>query len=189
MGKACVIGRAYRVGRRMVTLRERPVAEIERRLVDVDYTVAMELGHKPIRCRALLAGMLADWREALWELTQDKADRLGVDPTYGKIIASSVYRMLGTTCGSPEFLDTCGALDSTDAYFGPNEERIGIGHFSGFAADVPTRYTRESFYPVVTISECWRLAADVGLYRPFRSEYWHWRPRKPAITAAYLRGE
>jgi len=188
VGEGCVIGRRYKTRTGWTVLRERPVAEIERRLVDADYQVMMALGNRPIRGRELLVRLLGEWRDALWDIAQRNAERLGVDPMCGKIIASSVYRILGTTCGDGKFRDPCGALDSTDAYYGPDEQSIGIGHFSGFAADVPTRFTRESFYPIITITECWNAAAAVGLYRPFRSEYWHWRPTKPAISEAVARG-
>ena len=67
--------------------------------------------------------------------------------------------------GTP-FADPVGALDSHDEW----------GHWSGWAIDVPTRYTRETFTPVVTIRECWDAARRAGLIKPFRDEYWHWRP-------------
>jgi len=161
------IGRRYRTRLGWVTLRARDVAAVERELVEVDAAVAVIKGGGAVRCRPAVAACLARWQELMWEMAQARAAATACAPAKGLIIATSAYRPLGTSCalGTP-FADPAGALDSQDDF----------GHWSGWSIDVPTRFTRESFTPVVTVRECWRAAAAAALVRPFRLEYWHWHP-------------
>ncbi len=175
METACVIGKRYRTRRGRVTLRERRVDEVERLLVSVDAAVAILKGGGAVRCRPELASCLARWLELMWAATRRRAAALGVPAAKGVLIPTSAYRPLGTSCASgTPFADPRGALDSQDDF----------GHWSGWAIDIPTRFTRESFAPVLAINECWSAAAQARLERPFRSEYWHWRPERAIRTAA-----
>jgi len=167
MVPVAIAGEKYLTRAGWVTLRRRDAAAAEAALVTADAAVAVLRDGGPVRCRAELAARLARWRELLWELAQARAARLGVVARCGRVVASSAYRPWGTSCalGTP-FADPCGALDSQD----------DRGHWSGWAIDVPTRFTRESFAPTVEVAACWVAAGQAGLVRPFRAEYWHWRP-------------
>ncbi len=167
MEPVAIGGEKYKTRRGWVTLRPRGADAAERDVVEVDAAVAVLRGGGAVRCCPELAACLARWLELLWEEARRRAAALGVPPRRGVIIATSAYRRWGTSCalGTP-FADPCGALDSQDDY----------GHWSGWAVDVPTRWTRESFAPVLGVKECWAAAARAGLSRPFREEYWHWRP-------------
>lgn len=175
MASIGTIGKRYntRLGRRV--LRARDVAAVERALVTVGPIVAVVKGGGDIRCRPTLAAALARWREELAAIARRRARTLGIPSQTGVIVATSAYRPLGTPCalGTP-FADEGGALDSHDEW----------GHWSGWAVDVPTRFTRESFSPVPSVEECWVAAERAGLVRPFRSEYWHWRPAAALIARA-----
>jgi len=170
-----VVGKRYntRLGRRLLLARD--VAAVERALTTVDAAVAVVQGGGAVQCQPALAACLARWHAELAATARRKAAARGVPYAAGVIIASSAYRPLGTPCalGTP-FADEGGALDSNDDY----------GHWSGWAVDVPTRYTRESFAPVLSVEECWLGAERAGLVRPFRAEYWHWRPAPEILREA-----
>jgi hypothetical protein len=167
MNEMGIVGRRYntRLGRRVLVARD--AAAVEKHLVLVDAAVAALKGGGDVWLRPEVAACLERWRDELATTARYRAERLGVPAHAGIIIATSAYRALGTPCalGTP-FADEGGALDSHDDY----------GHWSGWAVDVPTRWTRESFFPVVSVEECWLAAERAGLVRPFRAEYWHWRP-------------
>lgn len=170
-----VAGKKYLTRGGWVTLRARDVAAAEAALTEVPGEVARLLGGGAVRCRPEVAAALARWRELLWEAVQEDAAARGLPPFKGLIIVTSAYRPWGTSCAlGTAFADPAGALDSQDDF----------GHWSGWAVDVPTRFTRESFFPIPKVAVCWRAAARAGLTRPFADEYWHWRPRDVfALTA------
>lgn len=173
MPSPSIIGNRYRtrLGRRV--LQARDVTAAERALVTADPAIAIVKGGGDVRCRPMLATALARWRDEMAAIARRRGRALGIPSHTGVIIATSAYRPLGTPCalGTP-FADEGGALDSHDEW----------GHWSGWAVDVPTRFTRESFSPVLSVEECWVAAERAGLIRPFRSEYWHWRPAAALIA-------
>jgi hypothetical protein len=170
-----IVGKRYntRLGRRVLIARD--VAAVEGALVAIDPAVAIVKGGDEVRCRPALAAALARWHAEMAATARRRGRALGVPAQAGVIVATSAYRPLGTSCalGTP-FADEGGALDSHDEW----------GHWSGWAVDVPTRFTRESFTPVLSVEECWVAAERAGLVRPFRSEYWHWRPAAAIVARA-----
>lgn len=175
MNTISIVGKRYntRLGRRALLARD--VAAVECALVAVNPAVAVLKGGGDVSCRAGLAAALARWHAEMAATARRRGRALGVPAQAGVIVATSAYRPLGTPCalGTP-FADEGGALDSHDEW----------GHWSGWAVDVPTRFTRESFAPVLSVEECWVAAERAGLVRPFRSEYWHWRPAAAIVARA-----
>lgn len=173
MAKLGTPGHTYdtRVGKRVLIARD--VAAVENSLIDIDHIVGVLQGGGDILVRPELAKCLERWVQEMNIIGKKRAATVGVIFRNGYIIATSAYRPLGTPCalGTP-FADNGGALDSHDEW----------GHWSGWAIDVPTRFTRESYFPVLTIEECWAAAERAGLVRPFKSEYWHWRPAAAIIA-------
>lgn len=172
MAKLGIPGHKYKTRLGLRTLIARDVEAVERALICVDKNLAVLKGGGTVMIRPELAACLADWHDEMIKVAKARAKAEGIPYSRGIIIASSAYRPLGETAaaGTP-FMDECGALDSHDE----------LGHWSGWAIDVPTRFTRESFSPILTTEECWAAAARAGLVRPFKSEYWHWRPKAAII--------
>jgi len=165
----CIVGKSYptRLGR--LHLLERP--DVSRLLVEIPEELALPIGDADMRVHPRMLACLQTWLEEMAKFCQGRAGAQNTSPTFGKLYLTSAYRALGTTAGYGEYADCCGALDSQDDY----------GHWSGWAIDCPTRTTRESFSPIITIEECRLSAERAGLVRPFAEEWWHFRPRREII--------
>lgn len=178
-----VIGKVYQTRYGPRRLIGWPEVDINRHLVDVDVAVALLIGGGEVLCRPVVAACLFAWLKELRKLTATAAAAAGVKPVYGVIYLSSAWRQLGETAGSGALRDPCGALDSNDVIAGPNGD-VWVGHGAGYAVDCPTRFTRESFFPIPSVAATRVAANAAGLYQPFpKSDFVHWRPKKSAILA------
>jgi len=166
----CKVGESYstRLGRLTLLGRE----DVGRLLVEIPSEVAKPLLEMDLRVQPKMLECMRAWLSVMAEICEKRAKEQGVKPQFGCLYLTSAFRPIGTTAGSGAYSDKCGALDSHDEY----------GHWSGWAIDCPTRYTRESFFPPLTITECRSCAKRAGLVRPFAEEWWHFRPRKGIIT-------
>ena len=162
----CVVGNYYqtRFGRRRLI--DRPVSEVEDKLQTVSrnrdqFLQPLEGYSVDMRCRQLLLDCISDWWTQILEAVMTKAESKGIEigEAYASpILVNAMYRPLGTSCamGTP-FEDPCGALDSNDDH----------GHWSGYAVDVPTKFTRLACYPRLTIEEIFDASVVAGLWRPY----------------------
>ena len=165
----CVVGKRYptRMGRLRLLDRE----DVSERLVEIPPEIAKPLIEMDMRVQPGMFACMQTWIEEMEKICRTKADARNLTTTFGLIYLTSAFRPIGTTAGSGAYRDCCGALDTHDHF----------GHWSGWAIDCPTRYTRESFFPVLSIGECRLAAKRAGLVRPFGGEWWHFRPKKTIL--------